>query len=524
MKNLILFPSLLLALYCSAFAQQFAPNPISETSVISQPVVIEDDDWRFEGTQNLIFVPENRLDPNSRKIALHFFRFPAREKSNLPPVAFLGAGPGEPYSVEVFFDGERAEAWRYELNFVNQKRDVILINQRGNSEAPGLQISNFIYRWRNGGTLDRPLDQALRNKNRRESYERAIEDYEARGIDLKGYDILHFVDDIEAVRRHLKCPKIALIGNSFASQWAMGYIQRYPENVDRALFSGVEPLDHNYDDPDEIWKVLHKIERFAMADPKIAKDLPDIGLLEAFKAIVQRLEKQPQMVYLTGDGGKQDSIVVGVDDLRFNLTFRRAGRYRGAVETWPKYITEMYNGDFRPLAKASQGRVYNSYARMINPLFNNSLGVSKEREAKINHGEARRWLGDINDHYTSTRDVCPAPKVADAFRQHAKHDIPILLIQGDMDMRTPYGKSEFLMNFLNKGHLITVKRGFHNAKRALIFDNRELVDRIYHFMNLDFQKESFEDFKVTLPDTYELPAFKFWPIQGPALAEERARD
>ena len=252
MKNSILFAALILAHLCRLSGQS-----------LSQPIVIEDDDWKFNGTENLMFVPENRNDANSRQIGLHFFHFPAREESNLPPVVFLGAGPGEPYSVEVFYDGERAEAWRFELNFVNQKRDVLLINQRGNSDMPGLPVSNFIYRWNNGGSLGRPLDLAVRNQNRRESYARHCEQYQARGIDLRGYDVLHFVDDIEAVRRHFGFPKMAFIGNSFASQWALGYIQRYPERVDRALFSGIEPLDHNYDDPEEIWEVLRKIEAYA---------------------------------------------------------------------------------------------------------------------------------------------------------------------------------------------------------------------------------------------------------------------
>ena len=255
------------------------------------------------------------------------------------------------------------------------------------------------------------------------------------------------------------------------------------------------------------------------SDPAIADELPEVGLLEAFKTVITRLEKEPQAVELPTENGGSETIVVGADDLRFNLTYRRAGRYRGAVETWPKYITEMYNGDFRALARTSRGRVYNSWARMINPLVNNSLGVSQEREDLINSRPSRRWLGDINDHYTSTREVCPAPKVTDDFREHKKHDIPILLIQGDMDRSTPYGNAEFLMQYLENGHLLTVKRGFHNAKRAIILGEPKLAEKIYRFMNLDFAEEDFATFKATLPEVYELPAFKFLPIRGVAWSD-----
>lgn len=518
MKQVFLVTALLLALSCKTKEKETA-------MFISQPIYVADDDWEFEGTENMIFVPENRNNPKSRKIPLHFMRFPAKKASTLPPVVFLGAGPGEPYSTAVFYKGRRAEAWRYELNFVNQNRDVILINQRGNSESPGMQIPEFRYKWNNGGSLDKPFDLAIRGQNRKEAYAAQTKAYTEQGIDLRGYDVLHFVDDIEAVRRQLNVEKIALVGVSFASQWALGYVQRYPEHVDRALLSGVEPLDYNYDDPQERWKVLEKIEAYAMADSNIARDLPKIGLLEAFKTIIDRLEKKPETVVLKGiNDGEDETIVVGADDLRFNYLNPEGNTYADDAQSWPKYITEMYRGDFRFLALMSQGRIYNSSSRMINPLFNNSLGVSKEREAEINDKPAYKWLGDVNNHYTWTRDICPSPKVSADFRIPKKHDIPIVLIQGDMDTNTPYGNSEFLIKHLEKGHLLTIKRGFHNAKRAMIFADRELTNSVYEFMNIDFESTSFETFKKTLPNEYALPEFKFWPIQSESLYKKYAEE
>ncbi len=357
MKNILLYSFVLLLLACKQNSNEGSKLSLDKF-VISQPVHVADDDWSFRGTENMLFVPENRNDPNSRKIPLHFFRFPAKDTATLPPVVFLGAGPGEPYSTEVFYKGRRAEAWRYELNFVNQHRDVILINQRGNSSSPGMQIPEFRYKWNNGDSLDKPFDLALMGQNRKAAYAAKIQTYQESGIDLRGYDILHFVDDIETVRQHLNVEKIALIGVSFASQWALGYVQRYPKNVDRALLSGVEPLDHNYDDPQERWRVLEKIERYAETDPNIAKDLPKIGLLEAFKTVIPRLEKKPETVVLKGiDDGKDLTIVVGADDLRYSYLNPESGTYANDAQSWPKYITEMYRGDFRFLALISQGRV-----------------------------------------------------------------------------------------------------------------------------------------------------------------------
>jgi len=283
-------------------------------------------------------------------------------------------------------------------------------------------------------------------------------------------------------------------------------------------------LDNNYDDPQEIWKVLERIEREANKDSTISASLPPIGLVSAFKKVVERLEESPQRVHLSiPDEGIDDDVVVGADDLRHAFINPWAGTYAEDVESWPKYITEMYNGDYRYLALISMGRTGTSSSLMINTLVNNSLGVSKEREQALDSRPAKRWLGDINAHYTSTRDVCPAPKVASEFRQHVTHDIPILLIQGDMDMSTPYANAPELMNYLDKGHLIRVVRGFHNAKRALILQDSTLAKSIYRFMDLDFESTEFDDFKSSLPTRYELPEFKFWPIEEESLYDQNAK-
>ena len=47
------------------------------------------------------------------------------------------------------------------------------------------------------------------------------------------------------------------------------------------------------------------------------------------------------------------------------------------------------------------------------------------------------------------------------------------------------------------------------------------MNKIYNFMNLDFEKEDFQNFKATLPTEYMLPAFEFWPIKGVSLYEKQ---
>lgn len=510
---------LMLTTLAGMASHQDQPAPIC----LSQPIHITADGHDFRGTENLLMVPENRNEPDSRMIALHFFHFPAKEASGLAPVAFLGAGPGEPYAVKHFYEsyqGPRAKAWTWELEFVNQKRDLLLINQRGNPESPGLPIQDFVYRWQNG-SLDKPLSMEGRNERRKEGFAEYLAAYAEQGIDARGYDILHFVDDIDAIRTHFGYEKLALFGNSFGSQWALAYIRRYPEQVDRAIFSGVEPLDHGYDDPQGVWQVLEQIETYARADTALAADLPDVSLTEAYKTVIQRLEEEPVKVHIVVEDEEFDEVLpLGPDDLRRAYLNPFAWGRVEAIESWPKYITELYQGDYRTLALRSRGRDSRSSSLVMSSLVDNSLGISAEREALLDQRPAQKWLGDINLRFKATRSVSPAPEVSDDFRQMPELDIPIILIQGDMDRSTPYANALELLESFPNGHLITVERGTHTAKRALILGDSTLAAQVYEFMNVDFEQQTMEDFRRQLPTSYTLPTFSFWPIKGESLFDK----
>lgn len=95
---------------------------------------------------------------------------------------------------------------------MDQQRAVILINQRGNPDVPGLPLREFEYLWRNG-SLAEPFDFQVRNENRKEALREQVDKYEQRGVDLRAYDILHFVEDIEAIRTLFSYEKLAFVEN-----------------------------------------------------------------------------------------------------------------------------------------------------------------------------------------------------------------------------------------------------------------------------------------------------------------------
>ncbi len=528
MKNIIIITVHLLVMGC---AVKHPTKPSSQFSnhqlILSQPITISTEQAVFHGSENLLQVPENRNEPSGRLLALHFFRFEAKQKTDLPPVIFLGAGPGEPYDVVHFSEseyGNRAKSWVWELAFVNQKRDLILINQRGNPNAPGLPLDSFAFKYKNG-EQDQPFDWNLRNKNRAHALEEYIKSFQETDVDIKGYSILEMVEDIESIRKLYNDPKLALIGTSFGSQWALAYMRQYPQNVDRAILSGLEPLDRNHDKPSDRWRVMTKIADYAAADPSIAPYLPEGGLINAYQTIIEKLEKGPVDVKLNVPAEDlNETILIGLDDFRMGYRNPYARGRLESINSWPKYITEIYQGDMRTLALRSIGRGGNSNSLALSALVDKSLGGNEEWVNQVNQDPASRWLGPINGYLDEFMKIEPNMDVGDEFRQQQKNKIPLIMIQGDMDLNTPIENAYYLQPFFSQNHLITVKRGTHTAKRAFILSDSELASDVYQFMNLDFNKTSFKDFKATLPDTYELPSFEFWPITGESLFDKYTQE
>ncbi|OJJ21731.1 hypothetical protein BKI52_14615 [marine bacterium AO1-C] len=498
------------------------PQYVAKPTLLSNPLYLGYG-LGLEGSDNLMMLPENRLNPTSRKIGVHFMRLKAQQPSNLPPIFYLRGGPGEAAYPEEFYRyftrSNHSKALAFEIKQLNKKRDVILMSQRGASRSPGLPMFQFKYRYL-VGSQDKPLDPVKVGQRQAKALKKRLAHYKKQGLDPAGYDIINLTEDIEDVRKYYGYGKIALVGNSFGSQTALAYHKRYPKQVDRMLLSAVEPLDHAYDDPQGVWEVLARVAKEAENNPKIKAQLPKVGLLNALKEIVKRLEKAPVKVTLNIPGKKSQTVIIGVHDFQHTLFHRFSRGRRKRLESWPKYITELYNGDYRVLAYAAlRGRVGHDSEEIMPIQMDNSLGISAKREKTLNNRPAVRWLGDINAEYKSTREVTTSPIVNDDFRTHTITEVPVLMIHGEMDRNTPLSNAHFLMKYLKNGHLLQTTRGTHGNKWQLFLRDEKLGAKILEFMAIDFAKTPFQEYKKTLPARYEFPALDFLPIEGKTLYE-----
>ncbi|MEM8584951.1 MAG: alpha/beta fold hydrolase [Bacteroidota bacterium] len=506
-----------------------------QVAVSTQPITLQDDNFSLRGEEGIMLVQENRNNPASRLISVHFFRFYAKNDRSLPPVFYLPGGPGSDFERWEFFEdevGERGRALSYEISLLNENRDVIIVNQRGKSKGyAGLPFIDFRFSYAHGARYE-PLDRVARYAAIADAFDQRCTEIEAMGVDLQGYDFYHLIDDVEQLRRHFGYDQIALVGHSFGSQWALGYHRRYPSMVDRLILSGIEPIELGYDDPRGLADVYRLLDRTAQNDESLMSHLPDIGLVAAVQEIVGRFSNGPIEVPLQWPSRNIDTtLLIGRDDFLSNITCPFCG-YELRLAFWPKYITELYRGDYRLLALwAYERRMSQEDSGMMPELVNYSIGVGVEMDRELRTRPELEWLADPNESMRAIDAVCDLPSIGEDFRrsehqgdtqisESRANSTPLLMLHGNLDLSTPLSNAHFLQSQFPNSHLVILEGGGHRAKWNTFLKDPEFGKRVLSFINADFSDGGFGRFCANLPKAYTYKNISFAPIEGASLFEE----
>ncbi len=453
----------------------------SESAAIQlTPAFLElEDGHSIPYEEGLLLVPENRHTANSRTIAVHFRRFPAQKGVAGLPVFYLPGGPGSTLDL-----GElAAEQGQEIIRFFTSVGDLVIVDQRGNSNVdvpfvPKMEMDVT------GVELNRPGDPDALVRAYRAGYLAALKKWRTRGVDLAGYDILNAVDDVYDLSSALGYQRIILRGNSFGSQWSLAFMKRHPQRVARALLGGIEPLNHAYDRPADVWRAHQRIIRLAETDPDLEAYLPEEGFELAIYRLLDRLEARPERIVIPRpDASGMVAIVLGRHDLQHALKRFSADYYtRDGLKLWPRFILEMMDDDFRYLAALTYRTRQADRIPLIFPLIDNSLGITAERDRALRDDASAQIVGPINGFYYATRDLSPTPDVGDDFRADISVDVPVLMVQGDLDRSTPIENAQHLHALLPNSHLLYVENGTHMAIQEVRLFHPEVTAQVRAFL------------------------------------------
>jgi len=335
--------------------------------------------------------------------------------------------------------------------------DLIGIDQRGTGKSsPNLQ-TQVLYRL----PLDQPGSPELWLPLMETASRKVAATFAARGIRLEAYNTRESADDVEDIRRALGYERVTLWGRSYGSHLALATLRRHPKSIERVILANPEGPDDTFKLPSRVDAVLEKFDQLIATDARWSARVPRLTVL--MKRVLDRLHREPQTVELSHPAtGETIRVAIGKFDVQW-LTAQALGDPRTAA-TLPSAYLEMDAGDFRRIAHlvvAQRSRM--GVQSAMKPMMDLSSGATRARRARIDREAAASLLGNaINFPQMYLGKAWGNPDLGDDFRRPVRSNVPVLILAGDLDPRTPVENGREIVRHLEHGHLIVLPNGGHH--------------------------------------------------------------
>jgi len=437
----------------------------------------------------LLEVPENREDPDSRFIELHFVKLNSRwgrddedeanddeEDSGLPPgkrddpVIYLTGGPGShvTYYVNRFKDHKLLD-----------HRDLYILEQRGIGFSDDFCLF-YSSRKPEAG------DVATFEENLEASHTSTIDcarNARAAGVDLTGYNTIENARDVKALRMALGFDKWNVWGISYGSILGQAYVMEDPEGILAVALDAIMPLEIR--DTELYWRVAHwynrdleKLQEICDRQPACAKNYPDMGgrLRKAVQSVVGNpieVDVKDTEIFPSGKARIFQDIVAL---LPFVFLYEQDGYpgLPGMIYAWTDAVEQRDETLFKALAAAaSEGGFGDSSVGMRNALF----CIDGDAEAIARAGKkdiaeypvlgAAVGTAESYDRSVALCDELGMHQRPAGDYEAAQTTLPALIIEGDMDPITPPPNAHAIMPGFENGTYVEFPYAGHGPSRSV---------------------------------------------------------
>ncbi len=391
---------------------------------------------RVKGIENevqcgVLRVAENRQDTNNngRKIGINIVVLPASARVKQPdPIFLFAGGPGQAAA-------SLAPQAMMLLGGLNNKRDLVLIDQRGTGKSNGLicKLPNATE------PAIANLSQLVRDEKMKQA---TIEcrDVLSKNADLTQYTTTIAMADYDEVRAALGYDKINLWGASYGTRSSMEYLRRYPDHVRSVVIDGVAPpsmalpLHFGRDAGAAYEKVLSSCE----TEPTCNKNFP--GLRQQVDSLSADLAKTPRKVMLADSVTGIATEVEATREMLLISIFSTLYVPEMAAQL-PAALSRAAGGDYAMLATLS-GALSDMAEEQVT--FGMRMSVmcaedlprikSADLEREANRPPFNRLF---IDEFAKSCAIWPKGTMAADFDQPVKSDKPVLILSGGLDPVTP---------------------------------------------------------------------------------------
>jgi pimeloyl-ACP methyl ester carboxylesterase len=462
-----------LALPALAFAQLPAPT-------MSPPRA---GPFRFKGWQGqetdaergFFEVPEDRRDPNSRKIRLSYVRFASTAARPGPPIVYLAGGPGGMAT-------RAAGGPRFPIFMaLREVADVIAFDQRGTG------LSNAIPERPASARPPPVFTEAGLTSYFREDFQSAWADWTKAGVAMTGYNTEQNADDIDDLRRHLGAEKVDLWGISYGTHLALSMLKRHGDRVNRVALASLEGQNQTVKRPAAIDALLRQVDGLLAADPAVRAAIPDLPAL--MRRVHAKLEAAPARMTATLNGAPVELQLGG-----FAIQLMAGGLIANpqTLVLLPKLYLGLDAGKTDVLAP-----FMNEFAGLLGiagmpEATDLASGISPARLALVRREAKGAVLGAaLNFPMPQVLGAVPGIDLGEGFRAPLRIDHPALLVAGTLDGRTPLPEQDEVAAQFRRKSRVTVENAGHNVFEA----HPDVQTLLVRF----FRGEALADTRLSLP-------------------------
>lgn len=418
------------------------------------------DGYSIEGQSGYLSVKENRKNSKSRTIKIRYVRLKSTSKNPKTPVVYLEGG-GSPCTWQ-------AESPKHLQDWlpILAVSDLIFVDQRGTSDQ------DLIYLWKKEYPNDFLISEVEANNHYRTLCKEALSDFEERGIDVTGYNVLEHAMDIKDLTQALGIEEYSILGFSFGTHIGMALLKLYPKQIKNAVFVGADGLNQSFNYPLLLDQHFNKIARMVSEDSVISKTIPDLNFF--FEKVSNRLSTNPAELVVKHPLTKED-INVKVGSFGLALILRLDIDDAFDIPVIPRLLYTIDKGDYTMLQWFVQKRISFAFGLPGNGI-NQALasGVSNKRSKKIEKQAINSPFGNVvNFPFYAARDVWLKNQLNLDTTTPISSDIRTLFVAGSLDCRTPVSQvNEIKKGFNNATHLIV-----ENAGHEQTLWNTEIFDK-----------------------------------------------
>ena len=397
-------------------------------------------------------VYENPASAAGRQIELNIAVIPAISRSPAPDALFfIPGGPGEAATTSF---PSLAGAFTQ----INQKRDIVLVDQRGTGESNALKCPEAA----NEDTAASESQAQVK-----QSVQRCLAEVSAKS-DPKLYTTAIAVSDLDQARAALGYAHINLYGGSYGTRVALAYMRQYPERVRSVILDGVTPMDWTLGPSvaADAQRALDLIFARCAAEQACQKAFPDLPA--EFQALQAQLADQPAKGQVADPlTGEQVAYEFTRED--FVSTVHTLSYTPETAALLPLDLHTAYaRQDFSLLAAQQL-----SFIKAVGESISSGMRFSVMCSEDLPFFPAEGSRGYYGDYFLQTfRQICnvwPQGQLPSGFKEAVRSNAPTLLLSGETDPVTPPANAAQAAQTLpNSLQIVAPGQGHINIYRGCI--------------------------------------------------------